>query len=806
MTKVTVGGGSSVHLRGTIKPGLEDVIEGTNVTIDKTDPKNPIISSTGGGGSMVYPGSGIPLSTGSAWGTSITDNSSNWNTAYGWGDHASAGYLTSLTNGNGTTASGTSVNLGGTLSSTASIVTGSNSYNIGNGTAAISFVGSTGNFTYSSFGGALTLTGSSASIGHSSGVSLTFNGSGVAFTLGSDASQDLYKRGPSGYLVRIPLGSSGDVLTNVSGTIGWAAPSGGGSGTVTSVTSANADLTVATTTTTPVITMVQAPALRSATTTVDVSAATAPTSGQVLTATSGTAATWQTPASGFADPMTTRGDIIIRNASNVTARLGIGASGRLLQSDGTDISWAAPTFWSTANGGTASASNTRTFNTNGWDNTTSTWTATATTQFALNETGTLTARATLGDILYGRTHTRTFVASANNQQLIDTYINPTFTVGANTGTIRVGLQVNNGSLFVGSNVASATKKFVVKGWGASSSTLTAEFIDSSGTSILSIGDGGTVAIRPSGFLQLGGGNDYISGTTGSLSFSTALGSVTNGAYRFRYGGSTATAGVIPIVQVETSSNIAPTSGNADFVGVNMKLSINQTGTASGNLIGFNHDPTLTGILGRNIAFRAVTGHSIFGGSTPTASTTVDIRGVSSGTALRIANNSNTELWDFKNDGSLEIGGSTGTSGQVLTSAGSGSPPVWTDQTIRTVKVTLSSAEILNSFSSAKQLIAAPGSGKVNEVISITMRYNYLTAPYVTNTTLAVYYSTVEVAAHTGVLDQLASVIKVASPGIGFVSASADLENQAVFIGTKTGNPTAGSGTLDVYVTYRIITL
>lgn len=37
-------------------------------------------------------------------------------------------------------------------------------------------------------------------------------------------------------------------------------------------------------------------ALKSATTTVNVSAATAPTSGQVLTATSGTAATWQTPA------------------------------------------------------------------------------------------------------------------------------------------------------------------------------------------------------------------------------------------------------------------------------------------------------------------------------------------------------------------------------------------------------------------------------------------------------------------------------------------------------------------------------
>jgi hypothetical protein len=46
----------------------------------------------GGGGGMVYPGAGIAVSTGSAWDTSITDNSSNWNTAYGWGDHASAGY------------------------------------------------------------------------------------------------------------------------------------------------------------------------------------------------------------------------------------------------------------------------------------------------------------------------------------------------------------------------------------------------------------------------------------------------------------------------------------------------------------------------------------------------------------------------------------------------------------------------------------------------------------------------------------------------------------------------------------------
>ena len=47
--------------------------------------------------SMIYPAAGIALSTGTGWGTSITDNSANWNTAYGWGNHASGGYLTSAT-------------------------------------------------------------------------------------------------------------------------------------------------------------------------------------------------------------------------------------------------------------------------------------------------------------------------------------------------------------------------------------------------------------------------------------------------------------------------------------------------------------------------------------------------------------------------------------------------------------------------------------------------------------------------------------------------------------------------------------
>jgi len=51
-------------------------------------------SHAGGGGSMVYPPAGIAVSTGTAWAASITNNSANWNTAFSWGNHALAGYIT----------------------------------------------------------------------------------------------------------------------------------------------------------------------------------------------------------------------------------------------------------------------------------------------------------------------------------------------------------------------------------------------------------------------------------------------------------------------------------------------------------------------------------------------------------------------------------------------------------------------------------------------------------------------------------------------------------------------------------------
>lgn len=81
--------------------------------------------------------------------------------------------------------------------------------------------------------------------------------------------------------------------------------------------------------------------LKSVSTTVSVSSATAPGAGQVLTATNSTTATWQNSAAGFSNPMTTSGDIIYGGASGVATRLAKGSNGQVLTLAAGIPSWVA---------------------------------------------------------------------------------------------------------------------------------------------------------------------------------------------------------------------------------------------------------------------------------------------------------------------------------------------------------------------------------------------------------------------------------------------------------------------------------
>ena len=69
------------------------------------------------------------------------------------------------------------------------------------------------------------------------------------------------------------------------------------------------------------------------------------TSSQVLTMNdAATLPNWENSESGFADPMTTRGDLIVRNSSNVTDRMAVGIGGQVLSTDGVDFTWVTNPF------------------------------------------------------------------------------------------------------------------------------------------------------------------------------------------------------------------------------------------------------------------------------------------------------------------------------------------------------------------------------------------------------------------------------------------------------------------------------
>lgn len=71
--------------------------------------------------------------------------------------------------------------------------------------------------------------------------------------------------------------------------------------------------------------------------------ASAPSNGQVLTATGTSTTAWSTPSTGFADPLTTKGDIIARTAA-ATTRLGVGTDAQVLVADSaqtTGLRWAS---------------------------------------------------------------------------------------------------------------------------------------------------------------------------------------------------------------------------------------------------------------------------------------------------------------------------------------------------------------------------------------------------------------------------------------------------------------------------------
>lgn len=134
-----------------------------------------------------------------------------------------------------------------------------------------------------------------------------------------------------------------------------------------------------------------------------------------------------------------------------------------------------------------------------------------------------------------------------------------------------------------------------------------------------------------------------------------------------------------------------------------------------------------------------------------------------------------------------------------------------DLNVKTVKVSLSSAQIL-TLGTAINLIAAPGAGKMIDVLKVFLRLNFVTTAYDTNTAVTLYLGTPTLyqltGSSTGFLANTSTTM--VQPAMqrylsAFSSIQSNFENQPVTI-VSGGNPANGDSTVDVWITYQIINI
>lgn len=130
-----------------------------------------------------------------------------------------------------------------------------------------------------------------------------------------------------------------------------------------------------------------------------------------------------------------------------------------------------------------------------------------------------------------------------------------------------------------------------------------------------------------------------------------------------------------------------------------------------------------------------------------------------------------------------------------------------DLSVQTNVVSISSADILQLNTTPKTIVPAQGAGKFIMPLSVLFKVNFGTTAYATNTNLRIKQgaSFDPLITVNSVLAQIADTLipKVFAPNI---TASSYSLNEPLQVYVQTGNPTAGDGTIDIYVSYIVITL
>lgn len=166
---------------------------------------------------------------------------------------------------------------------------------------------------------------------------------------------------------------------------------------------------------------------------------------------------------------------------------------------------------------------------------------------------------------------------------------------------------------------------------------------------------------------------------------------------------------------------------------------------------------------------------------------------------------NNVAFQVDGSGNASVKGNLSVTGSVGGGANAG---------LLTKTVTLTATQLLALKTTPVQIIAAPGAGLAIDVLSISLKYKFVTTAYTLNSgTFKLFYGPVA-NAHALCADQSASFLTAAANrniiGIPALVAATDTDTNNVNVAINAGNDgtnnyTLGDATVDVVVLYSIIT-
>ena len=129
------------------------------------------------------------------------------------------------------------------------------------------------------------------------------------------------------------------------------------------------------------------------------------------------------------------------------------------------------------------------------------------------------------------------------------------------------------------------------------------------------------------------------------------------------------------------------------------------------------------------------------------------------------------------------------------------------QVYKTVKVTLSSAEILDLFTTPVELVPAV-TGKLLVPQFFFQKYNHVSSAYTTSGLFRIGLGTPNFGfgAFTPVITRADNAQGLNNISYAQSTSGLEYQGKAIVIGATSANPVDGDGTLDLYLTYLEITL